>query len=136
MRFIYGGVPRLVTIDDYLAWNGSALAFTNVKKKNDADFWVPFLEKAYAKIHGSYFAIEAGLPAHVMHSLTGAPSTHIMHDYNTATSKEINRKAMVFADKHDYTMATGTPGDGDCGLHTGHAFTVIGIFENVVDSEG
>ena len=32
------------------------------------------LEKAWAKLHGSYLRIEAGFAEHVMHDLTGAPT--------------------------------------------------------------
>ena len=74
MRLIYGGVPRLVVIDDQLPWNGWSLAFTRVVKEDDPDFWVPFIEKAYAKIHGSYEAIEGGFPSFALHALTGAPA--------------------------------------------------------------
>ena len=36
--------------------------------------WVLLLEKAYAKIHGSYAAIESGYPNLAFRDLTGAPS--------------------------------------------------------------
>ena len=37
------------------------------------DIWLPLLEKAYAKVMGSYYSISAGDPLHVLGMLTGAP---------------------------------------------------------------
>ncbi|KAJ1488535.1 hypothetical protein T484DRAFT_1616299, partial [Baffinella frigidus] len=36
--------------------------------------WVPLVEKAYAKLHGSYHSISGGHVAEAMLDLTGLPS--------------------------------------------------------------
>jgi Calpain family cysteine protease/Ubiquitin interaction motif len=47
------------------------LAYSKAKKNQ---LWVPFLEKAYAKSHGSYSAISGGHIAEAFLDLTGAPT--------------------------------------------------------------
>eukprot|EP00668_Euglena_longa_P015348 GGOE01019422.1.p1 GENE.GGOE01019422.1~~GGOE01019422.1.p1 ORF type:complete len:1076 (-),score=106.68 GGOE01019422.1:137-3058(-) len=39
--------------------------------------WVPLMEKAYAKIHGSYSALSGGLSSDALSDLTGAPTVSI-----------------------------------------------------------
>jgi calpain-15 len=40
-------------------------------------FWVPIIEKALAKAHGSYYAIEEGFLKEAVRILTGAPTFSI-----------------------------------------------------------
>jgi Calpain family cysteine protease len=42
------------------------------------ELWVPILEKAYAKVHGSYAALEAGCHFDTIRDLTGAPGFYWM----------------------------------------------------------
>ena len=43
-------------------------------RANGKELWVLILEKAWAKIHGSYLRIRGGNAYHAMRDLTGAPS--------------------------------------------------------------
>jgi len=43
-------------------------------KGNGNELWVIFLEKAWAKLYGSYSNIEAGLTREALHDLSGAPT--------------------------------------------------------------
>eukprot|EP00535_Pseudo-nitzschia_heimii_P000538 CAMPEP_0197174818 /NCGR_PEP_ID=MMETSP1423-20130617/1196_1 /TAXON_ID=476441 /ORGANISM="Pseudo-nitzschia heimii, Strain UNC1101" /LENGTH=1269 /DNA_ID=CAMNT_0042623807 /DNA_START=90 /DNA_END=3896 /DNA_ORIENTATION=- len=52
----------------------SDLAYSKARR---SQLWVPFLEKAYAKIHGSYNAISGGHIAEAFLDLTGAPTLQV-----------------------------------------------------------
>ena len=52
----------------------SGLAFSRAK---GPELWVLLLEKAYAKMYGSYFTIEGGDPAIALRDLTGAPVAYL-----------------------------------------------------------
>lgn len=52
------GKPRFVAVDDWVPGKGVKPFFASPSKNNDT--WPVILEKAWAKIHGTYMAIEAG----------------------------------------------------------------------------
>ncbi|CAJ1327846.1 unnamed protein product, partial [Effrenium voratum] len=78
VQLFLNGRWREVVVDDQLPCvdaqqkrgDGSNLAFSRTK---DGQLWVPLLEKAYAKAHGSYRAISGGSVAEALSDLTGAP---------------------------------------------------------------
>ena len=50
----------------------------------DREIWVLLLEKAWAKIYGSYQRIQAGTAGEALPALTGAPAEFIFHkEYET-----------------------------------------------------
>jgi calpain-15 len=49
------------------------------------EIWAILVEKAWAKLHGSYQRIEGGLPSNALFALTGKPSWRHLH----STSKNI-----------------------------------------------
>ena len=62
----------MIMLDDYFpCYNAkSGPAFSKGKM---SEIWVLLLEKAYAKVYGSYHAIEMGFASHALRDLTGAP---------------------------------------------------------------
>lgn len=55
--------------------NSSALYFAQCENPNET--WLPLLEKAYAKAHGDYAAIEGGATGEGIEDLTGGVSTEL-----------------------------------------------------------
>lgn len=66
------GLWKNVIIDDYFPCLGenNGPAFS---RANGNELWVLILEKAYAKVFGSYHVIEGGNPAAALRDVTGAP---------------------------------------------------------------
>ena len=59
IKFYKNGRWRVVTIDDRLpCTRGGQLVFARCKDEDE--FWVPLMEKAFAKLNGSYIALESG----------------------------------------------------------------------------
>jgi hypothetical protein len=51
------------------------LFFAQCENKNET--WLPLLEKAYAKAHGDYAAIEGGFTGEGIEDLTGGVTTEV-----------------------------------------------------------
>lgn len=67
-----------VVLDDFIPCTVDGYpAFTQNK---GPELWVIFLEKAWAKVHGSYERIVAGIVHQTMRDLTGAPSYEYIID--------------------------------------------------------
>jgi hypothetical protein len=56
--------------------NSSALFFASCENSNET--WLPLLEKAYAKAHGDYAAIEGGFTGEGIEDLTGGVTTEVV----------------------------------------------------------
>jgi len=72
------GEKKKIIIDDFFPCdNRGSPCFT---RANGNELWVMILEKAWAKIYGSYGMIEAGLTRECLHDLTGAPTKTMFND--------------------------------------------------------
>ena len=63
------GKWEAVMIDDRLPMKKGNYVYARCSDPNE--FWVALIEKAFAKLHGSYEAIEGGMPIEAMVDLTG-----------------------------------------------------------------
>uniref|UniRef100_A0A3B4ZGQ8 Calpain-1 catalytic subunit-like n=1 Tax=Stegastes partitus TaxID=144197 RepID=A0A3B4ZGQ8_9TELE len=117
-----------VVIDDKLPTINGRLIF--VHSKNPNEFWPALLEKAYAKVCGSYTDMNAGTPTEAMMDFTGGVYMHIELSEPPPDLWEL----MCRAGKSTNLMSCGTP-QGETpantvlpnGLVQGHAYTVTGV---------
>ncbi len=89
-RFFKNFKWRYVLVDDRLPCHAvynqnqpKKLIFAHCRQDNE--FWVPLIEKAYAKIHGSYYDIESGCIDDGLVDMTGLVSKKILKDDNLLT---------------------------------------------------
>jgi len=68
------GTWKPILLDEYIPCNErSGSYFPIFAQSTNDDLWISLLEKAYAKIYGSYVNIEGGSCQHALRDLTGAP---------------------------------------------------------------
>jgi hypothetical protein len=70
------GYESPVIVDDWFPTNHDRLAFASSK---DGELWVMILEKAWAKLHGSYTRTEGGKAEFAAQHLLGTPAFTINH---------------------------------------------------------
>ena len=64
------GLKQCVKVDDFIPVRNENPAFT---RSNGKETWVIMVEKAWAKVHGSYERIVGGDPCNTIRDLCGAP---------------------------------------------------------------
>ncbi|OMJ79270.1 hypothetical protein SteCoe_20738 [Stentor coeruleus] len=78
LRFCKGGEWVVVTVDDYFPCLPQGNPIYSRSYNND--IWVLLLEKAYAKLHGSYMLLRNGWAHEALLDLTGCPSENLLFD--------------------------------------------------------
>lgn len=108
--------------------NSRALWFAQSTHQDET--WVPLLEKAYAKAHGDYGAIEGGWVGEGVEDLTGGASMNIFtadilsKDRLWADLKKVNHEFLFGCSTADWGEGdTATKGRG--GLVGNHAYSIL-----------
>ncbi|KAM9489441.1 calpain-1 catalytic subunit-like [Clarias gariepinus] len=127
-RFNRNGQWVDVVIDDLLPTIDGQLIFLNCKTSNE--FWPALLEKAYAKVCGSYAAMNGGYISDGLRDFTGG--AYKAFNLQTASSKLWDQ--MEQAVKRRAVIGCGTPSGPTAantvlpnGIVQGHAYTVTGV---------
>ncbi|CAD8195841.1 unnamed protein product [Paramecium octaurelia] len=116
------GIWKLVTLDDYVPVFNDQPAFSG---SDTQEMWVILLEKAWAKIFGSYGNIISGDPREVIASITGGPTWCISSDESTF----IDKLKQIMNSYQNYIVCAGTysdkPESETFGLVRNHAYSVL-----------
>ncbi|GLG97872.1 Calpain-A [Gryllus bimaculatus] len=124
-RFWNLGQWKTVYIDDTLPLDENGeLIYSRCTKSNE--FWLPLLEKAFAKFHGSYSVIEGGFSSEAFLCLSG----YITKEYRC--SRFDHRQLHDLFDmeiQHNSLIATGSMDtDEEQGIAEYHAYSVTGAY--------
>lgn len=131
-RFFKNGKWEIVTVDDRLPCGHTGRLFF-AKCKDPTEFWVPIVEKAYAKLHGSYESLEFGNIADGLKDLTGEAVEVLMLDDKSYSMKADDLwKTLVFNFKESYLMGCAIENANAAaehelpnGLLQNHAYSII-----------
>lgn len=122
------GINQLVILDDFIPSKDNRTIFSHA---NGKELWVILLEKAWAKLHGSYERIIGGIAYETMRDITGAPG------FSYKTSEKDLYAKILEADSRDFLITAGIDMSDyenalklrDLGLIAGHAYSLISAAE-------
>lgn len=144
VKFCKNGIWQTVRVDDFFpCFPGGGPMYS---RSNGDELWVLLLEKAFAKLCGSYEAVKSGWAYEAMMDMTGAPCRTFRLDDSEVRPTIDNGelwKRIVYYDQMNYIMSASTPGediytetgkrpgkDNTTGLVAGHAYTLIAAKES------
>ncbi len=123
--FFIDGEFQIIIIDDYLPVNKNTKKLVFAKNKN-YEIWVCLIEKAWAKLYGSYNNITNIWMHQVLEVLTGFPSEFFLH--NKYSIDELWSQ-LTFADSQNCILSCSTNFNvKETGLVDVHAYTLIGTY--------
>jgi calpain-15 len=129
-----------VTVDDYFPC--FPLGGPIFSRNHGNELWALILEKAYAKLQGSYFSLRGGYASEALLDLTGCPTFTMVFDEEDVKNKVENNtlwEDIKGFEEEGYLLSVSTPGEdrwadqgwGDdeesSGLSPGHAYTILQV---------
>jgi len=125
-RFYKNGKWTVVTIDDRIPCIGNTAQIWGSSCKDKNEMWVPLIEKAYAKLHGTYQRLSGGWTADGFVDLTGGISERLeFHEDKSINLWSIMNNCMKEQWLMGCSAAGGTEQDSGMGILTGHAYSIL-----------
>mmetsp|Transcript_13890 Transcript_13890/g.26293 ORF Transcript_13890/g.26293 Transcript_13890/m.26293 type:complete len:1904 (+) Transcript_13890:1-5712(+) len=137
LRFYKNNEVRVVTVDDCFPVDPRGRPVF-ARSHEPSEMWVMILEKAYAKLHTCYEAIEAGFVDQALVDMTNGISTRFdmtKENIKVKIDNGVLWKTLVEYHRQGFLMGAGTPAGSDSeanasywGIVQGHAYSILDLF--------
>jgi len=136
VRFCIQGEWVPVVVDDWIPCEGRGKpAFATSRKGNE--LWVSILEKAYAKLHGSYEALEGGVVQDALVDLTGGAGEEIDMFHESSQLDLVSGRLWFQLQRfkqEGFLLGAGSPSGSDVhvsssGIVQGHGYSLLQVRE-------
>ena len=129
VRICKNGFWQNVFIDDFLPTHREG-SLRYARCRDRQELWVPLIEKAFAKAHGSFEAIEGGFVHEALQDLTGPKAAGYTIRLKTGRSADELWEAAKEAYENGYMLGLGSNSGKDTdfsdqGIVLGHAFSLL-----------
>uniref|UniRef100_A0A023GNR6 Putative calpain-b n=1 Tax=Amblyomma triste TaxID=251400 RepID=A0A023GNR6_AMBTT len=123
-----------VPVDDRLPVNEEDGSLAFMTSSSDGEFWSALLEKAYAKLHGGYAALEGGSGVEALTTFTGGLTEQISltkasKDFSSILQRTLDRNSLV-------TCSITDEDKGIKGLSALHEYSITGATTVLVEEGG
>jgi hypothetical protein len=132
VRLFFNGEFRTIILDDVVVGlpNSGRPAFAHgLKGKEHQSIWVMLVEKAYAKLHGSFAVIEGGLENLAMKDFTGGIPGQV-DELHVNTDSKFDKILSLYEGGHLLGASSNVGSDKDVsseGIVYGHAYTILSV---------
>ncbi|KAH8696223.1 calpain-like protein [Talaromyces proteolyticus] len=136
-RNIWDDINRQDTEEEYRkAWQTGSRALYFAQCSDDNETWLPLLEKAYAKAHGDYSAIEGGFVGEAIEDMTGGVTSEVLSTNILDKDKFWKEELMNVNKQFLFGCATGMfanwlepnykgPARDRKGISEGHSYSIM-----------
>jgi calpain-15 len=140
VKLFKNGEWQTVTVDDYFPC--FPMGGPIFSRSHGNELWVMVLEKAYAKLHGSYYSLKGGFACEGMMDLTGCPTSYF--DFEDEQVRAMIASGQLWQmmktfDEEGFVMSVSSPGEDQSvenprtalphGILPGHAYTLLACKE-------
>lgn len=139
VKFYKMGNHKAIYVDDRFPVNkhNKSVFCQVITDKGVTEFWPILLEKAYAKLHGSYSALNLGFPEQALVDITNGISEEINFQSDEFIQMKNNGsfwEKLQKAVNNNHLLAASSLGENDSyetelGIVEGHAYAVLDVCE-------
>lgn len=126
MSFYRNRTRVSIVVDDYLpCYPGGLPCFA--KNKDKTAFWVSIIEKAYAKMCGSYYSMESGSETDALVDFTGGLG--FLLELKEGLPAETVWKLLLSYSRQHFLLGCANNKDREiCGIIPSHAYGILGLY--------